>query len=135
MFIVHTSTGKTYLEGVNVPHWDALPDEGITSIQITLPHKRPHTNDNATITIGGKYDRYYCAYQAVAQVLTMAGNEGSMTAGQGTITHQVVAAIDDERNEVVYLEVNVTTGDVKAMKFDIEQLKVAPHSFKKGAKK
>lgn len=117
MFVATLSNGKTVVEGKDVEHFDACPD-GITSMQLLMPYvtKKPIGDHilqrNAIISIG-RYDRYYCAKQAVANVMAISGDVGQMgIGGQGVVTHEVLAGVDLARNQVLYIELNVASGDV-----------------------
>lgn len=122
MFLVTLNDGRTLVEGRDVEHFDAVP-HGITSIQLTLPYAIFKTvgdktlKRNSAIAIG-RYDYYYCAKQAIAQVMSISGPVASPIAGQGKVTHEVMAGVDLDRNEVLYIKVNVETGDVTVDKFD-----------------
>lgn len=150
MFIVNLKDGRTLVEGKDVPYWDDVPS-GITGIQLTLPFHRKvsypkpqyEVIDGKTVeklvdlpapsVKIGRYDKYYCAYQAVANVMRINGVEGKFEpSGQGTITHQVMAGIDLKRQEVIYVELNVKTSDIQIKKLNIEEFKVSENSLKQG---
>ena len=144
MFIATLSTGTLVVEGKDVPHFDACPD-GITSMQLMMPYTiRKQVGDqtlqrNAVISIG-RYDKYYCAKQAVANIMSVSGGVGKMTqGGQGIVTHEILAGIDESKNEVLYLELNVKTGDVVIDKFDydkwLQKTNINPAILKNGAPK
>jgi len=143
MFVATLYNGKAIVEGKDVPHFEACPD-GITSMQLLMPYfitKRVGTQTlkrNAVISIG-RYDYYYAAKQAVANVASFGGNQGQMQGGQGQITHEILAGIDKAKNEVLYLELNLTTGDLIIDKFDydmwIKKSGINEKLFKKGALK
>jgi len=145
MFVATLSTGKLVVEGKDVPHFDACPD-GITSMQLMMPYivTRPVGDGhilkrNAVISIG-RYDKYYCAKQAIANIMSVQVNIGQMTqGGQGIVTHEILAGIDESKNEVVYLTLNVKTGDVTVDKFDYDkwltEKNINPSVLKNGAPK
>ena len=142
MFVATLSNGKIIVEGKDIPHFDACPD-GITSMQLMMPYSitkqvgNQLLRRNAVMAIG-RYDYYYCAKQAVARVMSINGNVGQMTeGGQGEITHEILAGIDEVRDEVVYVALNVKTGDVTIDKFDyktwLAKNNINPAILKKGA--
>ena len=144
MFIVTLSNGKTMVEGRDVEHFDACPD-GITSMELLMPHaiykqidNKTHKR-NAVLTIG-RFDKYYCAKQAIANVMSVQGNVGQMIqGGQGTITHEILVGIDlsEGKRECLYIELNIKTGDVVIKKFDydwwIKNYNINPKSLKSGS--
>lgn len=144
MFVATLSNGKTVVEGKDIEHFDACPD-GITSMQLLMPYvtKRQMGNQilqrNAIVTIG-RYDRYYCAKQAIANVMSFGGGTGQMMqGGQGVITHEILAGIDLARNQVLYLELNVATGDVVINMYNYDkwlaERNINPSILKLGAPK
>ena len=142
MFVATLYNGKAIVEGKDVPHFEACPD-GITSIKLLMPYFITRRlgdqtlKRNAVVSIG-RYDQYYCAKQAVASVISFGSSQG-MREGQGTVTHEILAGIDKAKNEVLYLELNLTTGDLIIDKFDydmwIKKSGINEKLFKKGALK
>jgi len=60
MFIVHLSNGETLTEGKNCPNWDAVPKEGISSLEL-------QTFSGEIITLP-KCEEYFYSIEAVSQV-------------------------------------------------------------------
>lgn len=111
MFIAHLSDGTTYAESQG--YWDNCPDNGITSLHLTLPFAVKKRNpdgtvldlDPSTVEISG-YQAYYFANQAKQVVMTLQG--GVAHAGNYTaqFDRQVMAGIDYEHDFVCYVEVD-----------------------------
>lgn len=63
MFVVTTESGKVFIEGKDVPNWDAIPkDEVIYSVMLTDGDKIKHTLTG--------FDFYVCCYESVAYIST-----------------------------------------------------------------
>ncbi len=60
MFIVHLSNGETLTEGKNCSNWDAVPKEGISSLEL-------QTFSGEIITLP-KCEEYFYSIEAVSQV-------------------------------------------------------------------
>ena len=141
MFFLTLSDGRTLVEGKNVTNFAEVPDVGITSAQLALPHITYQNiglqklKRNSTIAIGS-YEYYYIAYQAVANMASF-GTGQVENSGQGTITHHIMAGISD--NEVMYIKLAVSTGNVTIENFNLDwwlnKYGISPLSFKKGITK
>lgn len=125
MFIATLSNGKTIVEGKDADDFDGCPD-GITSLQLSLPHKvfrivaGKTQSRNSAIAIG-KYAKYYSAKNAVADILSIGSADIQSHAPVGEVTEEVIAGIDEKRNEVVYITLNIKTGDITVDKFDFDK--------------
>jgi len=136
------SNGKTLTEGRDVASFNDLPD-GITSMQLLMPYildkqiGNKIIHRNATLAIG-RYDLYYSAKQAIANMMSFGGGQVG-NSGQGQITHEIICGIDLKKNECIYLEMNVATGDVSVKKFDydswIRNYGINPNILKRGVSK
>lgn len=142
MFVITLDTGKIISEGRDVPNFDSVPD-GITSAQLLMPYSitkqigNKTLRRNAVVSIG-RYDRYYIASQAIANVMAISGDTGQLSQiGQGYKTHDILAGIDDTIGEVLYIKLSLATGDVTIDKFDldwwIKTYGINPTTFKKGS--
>src|SRR5689334_6792090 len=118
MFIANFADGSTVRErqddsDTQGVYWDDLPDKPITALHLTLPVQARKVINKVKL-VGEKpeldyielappvvsisnYDRYYFANQAINKIFTINDpNGGSMGGGQGTVTHQIIAGVDDE---------------------------------------
>jgi len=128
MFIVHFGDGTTIQESEWVS-WDSVVDKGISSIQLVCPSFR---NIQPVKISLGSYDLFYCAYQATSTILSISGVISSAVDMKPTRTHQVLAGIDLKRQEVVYINVDLRTNDVRVNKFDLEKFKVNQNCIRRG---
>ncbi len=137
MFIIHYADGKTLTEK-DAGDWDHVPDNGITSIQLTLPFDIKRINDkgeqidtHTPVVTLSNYDHYYCAKEAVALIMGMAGHQMDFKGGQGTVVKEVLAGIDEKHDLVIYLEVD-RKANVTIKRFPISDLKVRPATLRRG---
>jgi hypothetical protein len=59
------------------------------------------------------------------------GGVGGVGGGEGIVTHQIIAGIDDEHDLVVWIEVD-RKANVVVKRFPTSQLKVRPEVLKQG---
>ena len=128
MFIIHFGDGTTVQENDQFS-WDSVEDKGISSIQLVCPSFR---NIQPVKISLGSYDFFYCAYQATSMVLSISGVISTAVNMKPTRTHQILAGIDLKRKEVVYINVDLRTNDVRIKKFDLKMFDVKPNSLRKG---
>jgi hypothetical protein len=144
MFIANFSDGTTARErqGDNDQegvYWDDLPDKPISALHLTLPVEvKARQSDGSIVSLPppaisiSNYSRYYFANQAVSRIFTMQGGGiGGIGNGEGTVTHQIIAGIDDEHDFVLWIEVD-RKANVVTKRFRISKLEVRQESFKKG---
>jgi len=80
MFIVHLSNGETLTENQNCPYWDAVPNEGISSVEL-------QTFSGEIISLP-KCDEYFYSIEAVAQM-----GLSSLTPSQPVITAKIIGGV------------------------------------------
>jgi len=67
MFVVTTESGKVFIEGRDVPYWDAIPkEERIYSVMLTDGEKIQHTLEG--------FDFYVCCYESTLSLACGNGN-------------------------------------------------------------
>src|SRR5690349_2216953 len=130
MFIVNFADGTTAKERLDDNdtegvYWDDLPDKPITALHLTLPVQAKRALNKyklegekpeldyielppPTISIS-KYTKYYFANQAVNRIFSLNDGNGTVGGGVGTVTHQIIAGVDERNDFVLYIEVNKKT--------------------------
>ena len=143
MFIVNFADGTTVRERTNDAdtegvYWDDLPDKPITALHLTLPVEfKARQVDGSVITLPppatsiSNYNRYYFANQAVNLIFSLNDPNGTAGGGQGTVTHQIIAGIDDEHDFVLWIEID-RKENVNIKRFPVNQLKVRHEVLKQG---
>jgi hypothetical protein len=144
MFIANFADGTTVRERLSDSdqegvYWDDLPDKPITALHLTLPVEvKARQSDGSVVSLPppvvslSPYNRYYFANQAVSTIFSMqGGGVGGVGGGEGIVTHQIIAGIDDEHDLVVWIEVD-RKANVVVKRFPTSQLKVRPEVLKQG---
>jgi hypothetical protein len=134
MFIAQFADGTTVKERLHEGdtegvYWDDLPDKPITALHLTLPGFVSLTPPVVTLS---NYTRYYFANQARADIFSLQGGGiAGVGNGQGTLTHQIIAGVDDEHDFVLYIEVD-RKANVQIKRFSVSQFTVTPEALKQG---
>ena len=77
------------------------------------------------------YTKYYFSNQAVSTIFSVQGGSGTIGSGQGTLTHQIIAGIDEAHDFVLYISID-RKANVQIKRFPVSQLTARPEALKLG---